>query len=145
MVDFGARCDGYVCDLTRMMSVGAPSEETRGLYSVLVWAQAEAAALIAPGRTAREIDAAARDVMASAGLGAYFVHGVGHGIGLCVHEPPSVNASAGARLAEGDVITLEPGMYRPGWGGMRVEDDYLVTGEGAVCLSDGLSRELFVL
>jgi Xaa-Pro aminopeptidase len=145
MVDFCARSGGYVCDITRMFSVGEPSGETLSLYSLVRWAQAEAASLIAPGRLACELDLASRGVMAGAGLGDFFTHGVGHGFGLSVHEMPSISDSARYPLAEGDAITLEPGFYRPGWGGMRVEDDYLVTASGGVCLTGALSGELRVI
>ncbi|MDL2264060.1 aminopeptidase P family protein [Synergistaceae bacterium OttesenSCG-928-I11] len=145
VVDFGARAGGYVCDITRMFSVGEPSPEARNLYSILTWAQTEAASKLRPGIAAMEVDAAARGVLASAGLGEAFVHGTGHGIGLCVHEPPSLSASSGAVLAEGDVVTIEPGIYRPGALGMRVEDDYLVTANGAVCLTQDLNKDLHIV
>ncbi|MDR1965496.1 MAG: Xaa-Pro peptidase family protein [Synergistaceae bacterium] len=145
MADFCVRRGGYVCDITRMFSIGEPSHEICSLYSLVRWAQEEAAALVAPGRAARELDAASREVMEGASLGDYFTHGLGHGIGVSVHEMPSINQFSNALLTEGDVITLEPGFYKPGWGGMRVEDDYLVTKTGAVRLTDTLSRELFVV
>ena len=145
VVDFGARAGGYVCDVTRMFAIGEPSAETRNLYSVLTWAQAEAASKLRPGVTAAEVDAAARGVLASAGLGEAFVHGTGHGIGLCVHEPPSLGSSSGAVLAVGDVVTIEPGIYKPGTLGMRIEDDYLVTANGAVCLTEDLNRDLCIV
>lgn len=145
MVDFGARYGGYVCDITRMLSVGEPTDELRSLHAIVGWAQVEAASAIAPGRRAQEVDAAARSVLESAQLGAYFVHGVGHGIGLSVHESPGLGLSSEASLAEGDVVTLEPGFYRPGWGGMRIEDDYLVTASGSVCLTEEIENELYVI
>jgi Xaa-Pro aminopeptidase len=145
MADFCARSCGYVCDITRMFSVGEPSAEVLSLYSLVRWAQAEAASLIVPGRAASELDSAARRVIGGAGLGDFFTHGVGHGFGLSVHEMPSISAAAVYPLASGDAITLEPGFYRPGWGGMRVEDDYLVTAAGGICLTAGLSNELYVI
>jgi Xaa-Pro aminopeptidase len=144
IADFCVRKRGYVCDMTRMFSIGEPTRETLRLYSLLLWSVEEAADIIAPGRAASEIDLAARGVIRSAGLGDYFTHGVGHGIGIAVHEMPSINQFSGVRLAEGDTITLEPGFYKPGWGGMRVEDDYLVTKTGARRLT-GLSNELYVV
>jgi Xaa-Pro aminopeptidase len=144
IADFCVRHGGYVCDITRMFSIGEPSREILRLYSLLLWSLEEAADVIAPGRPAAEVDSAARGVIRSAGLGDFFTHGTGHGIGISVHEMPSINQFSGARLSEGDTITLEPGFYKPGWGGMRVEDDYLVTGTGARRLSL-LSNELYVV
>jgi Xaa-Pro aminopeptidase len=115
------------------------------MYSLALWAQEEAAALIAPGRSAKELDAAARSVMDGASLGENFTHGVGHGIGISVHEMPSINQFSATALVEGDAITLEPGFYKPGWGGIRVEDDYLVTKSGCERLTENFSNELFVV
>jgi Xaa-Pro aminopeptidase len=145
MVDFCARSAGYVCDITRMFSIGEPSGEVKSLYSILRWAQTEAASLLAPGTPARDVDAALMDVMRSAGLGDYCAHGAGHGIGLCVHESPSLGASSGDTLAEGDVVALEPGFYKTDWLGMRLEDNYLVTRGGSLKLTDILSGDLFVV
>jgi Xaa-Pro aminopeptidase len=145
VVDFCVRRLGYVCDITRMMSLGEAEEKVRKLYSVLRWAQEEAAAMLGHGRTAREADGAARGVMEGAGLGHEFTHGLGHGIGLAVHEAPSVSGKSKAVLAEGDVVTLEPGFYRPGDMGMRVEDDYLVTKTGAEKLSGIFDPDIVVV
>ena len=145
LVDFGARVSGYVCDITRMLSVGEPSEEIKSLYTILKWAQTEAASLIGPGCRTSAVDAASRGVLSGANLGDYFVHGAGHGIGLSMHEQPSLSAASGAALAAGDVLAVEPGFYRPGWGGMRLEDDFLVTADGCERLTTGLSNELFVI
>lgn len=143
MVDFCVRYEGYICDITRMLSVGEPAEEIKTLHSLLLWAQTEAFSLLRPGVSALSVDAAARSVIESAGLGRFFVHGTGHGIGLDIHEQPSLTSSA--VLEEGDVITLEPGFYSPGRFGMRAEDDYLITQTGGLCLSDSLRKELFIV
>jgi Xaa-Pro aminopeptidase len=145
VVDFGVRLQGYVCDITRMMSVGVADENVRKLYSILRWAQEEAAALVCHDRAASEVDSAARGVMEIAGLGKNFTHGLGHGIGLAIHEAPSVSGMSGALLADGDVITLEPGFYMPGCLGMRVEDDYLVTKTGAEKLSAAFDANIAVV
>jgi Xaa-Pro aminopeptidase len=145
MVDFSVRRAGYVCDITRMFSLGEPSNEAKILYAVLQWAQAEAADLLKPRTPASAVDAAARRAIDGAGVGDLFLHGVGHGIGLCIHEPPSLNASSKAVLSEGDVVTLEPGFYKPGWGGMRLEDDYLIGRDKPSKLSEALGNELFVV
>jgi Xaa-Pro aminopeptidase len=145
MVDFCARSAGYVCDITRMFSVGEPSGDVKSLFSILRWAQTEAASLLRPGAQAKDVDAAVMDVMKSAGLGGFCAHGAGHGIGLCVHESPSLAASSGDTLAEGDVLALEPGFYKTDWMGMRLEDNYLITSGGSVKLTDILSDDLFVI
>lgn len=145
IVDFSARVSGYACDITRMLSVGEPADDIKSFYSILKWAQAEAASLIKAGALASDVDAAAREIIAGAGLGDYFIHGTGHGIGLGVHESPSINASSGAILATGDIVAIEPGFYRSGWGGMRLEDDYLVTPSGFERLTGELSNDLFVI
>ena len=145
VVDFGVRRLGYVCDITRMMSVGGADENVRKLYSILRWAQEEAAALVCDGRAASDVDSAARGVMEVAGIGKHFTHGLGHGIGLAVHEAPLVSGMSRAVLADGDVITLEPGFYRPGCLGMRVEDDYLVTKTGAEKLSAAFNPDIVMV
>jgi Xaa-Pro aminopeptidase len=145
MADFCVRRHGYVCDITRMMSVGEADENVRKLYSILRWAQEEAAALARHGRAASEVDGAARGVLEVAGLEKHFTHGLGHGIGLAVHEVPPVSGMSGIMLADGDVITLEPGFYRPGCLGMRVEDDYLITKTGAEKLSADFDAGIAVI
>ncbi len=145
MIDFGARYAGYLCDITRMISIGSPNDSVKDVYSIVAWAATEAASRIKPGVSAQKVDAGARHVLRSAGLEAFFSHGTGHGIGLSIHEPPAINASSGQKLAEGDVVTIEPGFYRHGWGGIRIEDDYLVTDSGVLSLTEGLSRDLFVV
>jgi Xaa-Pro aminopeptidase len=145
MVDFSVRRAGYVCDITRMFSLGEPSDEAKSFYAVLQWAQSEAADLLKHRTSASAVDAAARLVIDEAGVGDLFLHGIGHGIGLCVHEAPSLNASSKAILSEGDVVTLEPGFYKPGWGGMRLEDDYLVGRDKPSKLSEALGSDLFAV
>lgn len=146
LVDFGADV-GYKSDITRtfrspfgtnptrrnkMERVGYNLEE---IHAVVMAAQTAAAAAIRPEVPARDVDSAARRVIDKAGYGEYFTHGLGHGIGLEVHERPRVRQNSDDVLDAGMVITLEPGIYIPGWGGVRIEDDYLVTREGAVCLT----------
>lgn len=145
MIDFGARYAGYLCDITRMISIGHPSEGTRNIYSIVAWSATEAASRIKAGVTASEVDETARGVMRNAGLDSFFTHGTGHGIGLSIHESPAVNASSSQVLAEGDVLTVEPGFYKSGWGGIRIEDDFLVTDSTPLCLTETLARDLFVV
>jgi Xaa-Pro aminopeptidase len=99
-------------------------------------------ALVVPGASAAEIDAEARRVIEESGYGKYFTHGLGHGIGLDLHEAPYLSPRSEDVLEEGDVITIEPGMYFDGEGGMRVEDDYLVTSGKAVCLTSVIPKKL---
>jgi Xaa-Pro aminopeptidase len=131
IVDFGAIVDGYRSDMTRTTMVGEPSAEQARLLDVVTAAQAAGVAAVAAGVACRDVDQACRSVIVEAGLGDSFVHGTGHGVGLDIHEAPWVNTRAAATLAAGHVVTVEPGVYLPGLGGVRVEDTVLVTGSGA--------------
>jgi Xaa-Pro aminopeptidase len=137
LLDFGAQVDGYCADLTRTFVVGAPPDERqRAVYEVVRMAQQRALANIHAGQTGREADALARDVIAARGYGENFGHSLGHGLGLEVHEGPRLSPTAEAPLPAGAVVTVEPGVYLPGWGGVRLEDDVYLAADGAVCLSD---------
>jgi Xaa-Pro aminopeptidase len=139
VLDFGGVLDGYCCDLTRTISVGAPSAEGLRVHAAVLAAQQAAIAAVRPGVGATTVDAAARAVLDSRGLGAAFGHGTGHGLGLDVHEEPRITRpqpEVPSRLLEpGMVFTIEPGAYLPGWGGVRIEDDVLVTEEGCEVLT----------
>jgi Xaa-Pro aminopeptidase len=130
VIDFGATVEGYRSDMTRTFMVGDPDDEQRRMLDVVTEAQAAGVAAITAGVEARQVDAACRDVIGDAGLGDRFVHGTGHGVGLDIHEAPWVNARSAATLAAGHVVTVEPGVYLPDVGGVRVEDTVLVTTEG---------------
>ena len=129
LVDWGADC-GYKSDLTRVLVTGRISPKLELLYGVVLKAQEQAIAAIGPGKTGREIDAIARGIIADAGFDQYFGHGLGHGIGLEVHELPRLSPMNEKPLEAGMVVTVEPGIYLPGWGGIRIEDDVLVTKRG---------------
>jgi Xaa-Pro aminopeptidase len=148
VLDFGGVLDGYCCDLTRTASIGPPSPEARRVYDAVLDAQRAAIAAVRPGVAASAVDAAARDVLRARGLGDAFGHGTGHGLGLDVHEEPRVGrerADAPAViLAPGMVFTIEPGAYLPGFGGVRIEDDVLVTDTGCEVLTT-VPRELLTL
>ncbi|WP_281744544.1 M24 family metallopeptidase [Thermanaerovibrio acidaminovorans] len=145
-VDFGARYQGYVCDVTRNVAVGSLDPWARDVYHVLVAAQDQAVRAMMEGeRQASQVDQAARRVIQEAGMGDLFSHGLGHGLGLEVHEAPRVSSRSQDVLAPGDVITVEPGIYLEGKGGLRVEDDYLISSQGVECLSSPLPREMFVI
>ncbi len=133
VVDIGGPVEpGYNSDCTRTYSLGEPDPEVAGQYAVLQRAQAAAVAAVRPGVRAEAIDAAARDVLAQAGLADYFVHRTGHGIGLSVHEEPYIVAGNDQPLAEGMAFSVEPGIYLPGRWGARIEDIVIVTADGAL-------------
>jgi Xaa-Pro dipeptidase len=135
LFDFGAAWDGYCADLTRTATVGEPDARQREVHAVVLAAHDAAVAAVRPGVTAGEVDAAARAVIQEAGLGDRFVHRVGHGLGLEAHEAPSLDPGSSTVLEEGMVITIEPGVYVPGWGGVRIEDDLVVEAGGAAVLT----------
>jgi len=135
LVDWGAQYRGYCSDLTRTFFVGNIPDEGRRIYRTLLAAQNHAITEIRPGRGGKRIDGAARAVIRKAGYGGNFMHGLGHGIGLAVHESPSISPSASTRIRQNMVFSVEPGIYIPGWGGIRIEDMVQVTSAGAKRLS----------
>ncbi|MDB4743358.1 Xaa-Pro peptidase family protein [Planctomicrobium sp.] len=138
LVDWGAQTHlGYKSDLTRTMLTRSFSEEAKfeTIYKTVLEAQRLAIEMIAPGVSCQTVDAVARDYINDAGFGEYFDHGLGHGIGLDIHELPRFSQSSDAPLEAGMVVTVEPGIYLGGWGGVRIEDDILVTDTGCEVLS----------
>lgn len=142
--DFGAAVDGYHSDMTRTVVLGPPADWQREIHDLVGVAQAAGRAAVAPGARGNAVDAAARSVIASAGYGAEFPHGLGHGIGLLVHEAPSLAATAAGILAEDMCVTVEPGVYLPDRGGVRIEDSGVVRADGYEVLTT-TSRALLVL
>ena len=140
-IDAGCRVDGYASDCTRTYATGELPDELARAYEVCLEAQLAGLAAFAPGAGGREVDAAARDVIAAAGWGEQFGHGLGHGIGLEVHEAPTVRAESTDTLEAGNVVSCEPGIYIPGLGGVRIEDMVLVTDDGSERLT-GIGKEL---
>lgn len=135
LVDWGAKYRGYASDLTRILVTGRISPKLERVYGVVLSAQEHAIKAIRPGAKMCDIDAAARNVIADAGYGKNFGHGLGHGIGLEIHELPRMAVNIDEPLQAGMVVTVEPGIYLPGWGGVRIEDDVLVTADGFEVLS----------
>ena len=133
--DYGVTVDGYMCDITRNFAVGHAQPRALELNDILLRAHREAAAALRPGIAGRDVDAVARKIITDAGYGKDFVHGLGHGLGLEIHEAPRLSAISKDILQVGDVVTIEPGIYIEGWGGLRIEDDYLITETGSECLS----------
>ncbi len=135
LFDWGAAVDFYCSDLTRMVFVGSIPKPLGEVYEVVLEAQERAIADIRPGRRMCDVDAIARDFIGEAGYGKNFGHGLGHGLGLNVHEPPSLSWRSKDKLKAGMVVTVEPGIYLPGVGGVRIEDDVLVTQKGCRVLT----------
>jgi len=139
--DFGAEANGYYSDITRTVCVGRPTARQREIHGLVLKAQQNAIDAIRPGVPCVEIDRAARSTIEQAGQGKHFGHATGHGIGLMVHEGPSVSALSKQNADRGMVLTVEPGVYVTGWGGVRIEDMVLVTDRGCRILTS-LPREL---
>lgn len=138
LLDFGAQVDGYCADLTRTVVVGARADDRqRAMYDLVRCAQRRALEHLRPGMTGREGDALAREVIAGRGFGEAFGHSLGHGLGLEVHEAPRLAPTSEAPVPAHAVVTVEPGVYFPGWGGIRLEDDLHLGDEGPELLSDG--------
>ena len=140
-LDIGARLDGYCSDCTRTWATGELPDDLGQAYALVQRAQAEALAAVRPGPEGREVDAVARDIIEAGGHGEHFGHGLGHGVGLEVHERPRLARTAEARLAPGNVVTVEPGVYLPGRGGVRIEDLVVVVEDGHTVLS-GTTKDL---
>jgi Xaa-Pro aminopeptidase len=134
-IDFGTVCRGYHSDMTRAYPIGVIADDLKQMYRVVLEAHGRAIAAIRPGVRASDVDAAARAVIEEAGMGDAFVHSTGHGVGLAIHEAPAVSKPSDAVLEAGMVITVEPGVYFPGVGGVRIEDLVLVTDDGVEVLS----------
>lgn len=143
-VDFGAVYNGYFSDETVTVAVGKPDERQREIYSIVKDAHDRALAAVRPGISFKELDALARDYITEKGFGSNFGHGLGHGVGLEVHEQPVVSFRNEGLVEEGMVFTIEPGIYIPGWGGIRIEDTVVVTADGYRILTK-VPKELQVI
>jgi Xaa-Pro dipeptidase len=135
LIDFGVTYGDYHADITRTFFAGQPTGQLSDLYKIVYEANAAAKEKVKPGGAIKEVDIAARKLITEAGYGDYFTHRTGHGIGLDIHEAPDVRSDQELLLAPGMTFTIEPGIYLPGIGGIRVEDDILVTEKGCECLT----------
>ena len=135
MVDLGATNRFYRSDITRTFFAGKPTEKQTRIYETVELAQQKAIELIKSGILAKEVDMAARQIIEKAVFGEFFVHNLGHGVGLEVHEAPILSPDSKDILETGNVVTVEPGIYVPGFGGVRIEDTVLVTSDGAEILT----------
>jgi Xaa-Pro aminopeptidase len=145
LMDFGCKVEGYCSDMTRTVVLGAATDEQRELYDLVLRAQLAGIGAVGPGRPCVEVDRAARDVIDAAGRAGTFGHGLGHGIGLDIHEDPRFNRFSKDALRTGDVMTVEPGSYTVDWGGIRIEDCVLVTEQGVEVLTAAPKQELMEL
>jgi len=144
VIDWGAELDGYCSDCTRTVAVGSAGELEREVYALVLEAQLAGLAAIRAGTPARGVDSAARELIAAAGHGEHFGHGLGHGVGLEIHEGPRLSQRSDAVLAAGNVVTVEPGVYLPGRFGVRIEDLVVVEGDGGRILTS-ISKELRIV
>jgi Xaa-Pro aminopeptidase len=144
VIDWGCQLDGYCSDCTRTYATGEVGERDREVYELVLRAQEAALAAVRPGPTGREVDAVAREIIGAAGHAEHFGHGLGHGVGLEIHEGPRLSTTGEEALAAGQVVTVEPGVYVPGAVGVRIEDLVVVTEDGHDVLS-GLPKALTVV
>src|SRR5262249_3090751 len=135
LIDWGASGQPYRSDLTRVVVMGKVTPTFEMIYGTVLTAQARAISAIRPGVKAGDVDAEARSVIEAAGFGGFFDHGLGHGLGMDIHEAPRLRKESQDLLEPGMVVTVEPGIYLPDWGGIRIEDDVLVTHDGCEVLS----------
>jgi Xaa-Pro aminopeptidase len=143
-LDYGAYYKGYVSDITRTVAVGEPDSKLKNIYNIVLEAQQQGMEGIKPGITGKQADALTRDYISEKGYGEYFGHSTGHGIGLEVHEGPSLSMKSDIVLEPGMVVTCEPGIYIPGLGGVRIEDDTLITKDHNEALTHS-AKELIIL
>jgi Xaa-Pro dipeptidase len=144
ILDGGARVQGYCSDITRTVAVGEPSDEARKIYDVVLRANRAGVGALRPNTSGAAIDAAARQVIEAAGYSPQFVHRTGHGLGIEIHEPPYLHAGERGPLPVGATFTVEPGIYLAGIGGVRIEDDVVITPNGGECLT-AFPRELRII
>ena len=143
-LDFGAKVDGYCADMTRTVALGQPSDQMRHVYDVVLTAQQMAQDALGPGKVCRDVDAVARDYIAAQGFSENFGHGLGHSVGIDIHESPRLSMLCTDITRENHVLTVEPGVYLPGIGGVRIENSCVVTKDGCYSLTTA-PKELIIL
>ncbi|MFH5184872.1 M24 family metallopeptidase [Paenibacillus sp. TAB 01] len=143
-MDYGAYYKNYCSDITRTVVLGKPTDKHKEIYNIVLEAQLEALDKIRPGMTGKEADALCRDVITRYGYGDYFGHGTGHGLGLEIHEEPRLSRLGHTVLTPGMTVTVEPGIYLPGFGGVRIEDDIVITDTGIKIITQS-SKDFIVL
>jgi Xaa-Pro aminopeptidase len=144
VIDWGVELDGYCSDCTRTVATGEPGDQAREIYGLVLEAQLAGLAAVRAGASARGADSAAREVIAAAGHGEQFGHGLGHGVGLAIHEDPRLSQRSDAELQAGNVVTVEPGVYLPDQFGVRIEDLVVVTDAGCEILT-GVVKDLTII
>ena len=144
LLDFGAVSGGYCSDITRTCVLGHASDDQRAVFEIVRESNEAASGAVRAGMRGKDADAVAREYIGRRGWGEQFGHSLGHGIGLEVHEAPRLSRTAEAPLPVGSVVTIEPGIYRPGWGGVRIEDDVLLSADGPEVLTS-FTRDLLEL
>lgn len=144
VIDLCPRYESYYSDITRTIIVGRADRTQRKVYEAVLDAQQTVIDQVKPGMKCNEIDKLAREILRRNNYEKYFIHSTGHGVGLDIHEPPRISQNVDVELKEGMIVTIEPGVYIPGWGGVRIEDTVLITKNGARILTE-LSRELLEL
>ncbi|HHV63635.1 MAG TPA: aminopeptidase P family protein [Peptococcaceae bacterium] len=143
-LDFGAKYQWYCSDLTRTVILGKPEPKQQEIYNIVLEAQLAALAAIKPGMSGQEVDAVAREIIKNYGYGEYFGHGLGHSVGLEIHESPRFSITEKQIIEPGMIMTVEPGIYIPGWGGVRIEDMVLVTKNGVEVLTQA-SKQFIII
>jgi Xaa-Pro aminopeptidase len=143
VIDWGAQLDGYCSDCTRTVGAGQPSDEAAEVYEIVLRAQRAGVAAVRAGASGRDVDGVAREAIGAAGYGEHFGHGLGHGVGLDIHEAPRLSTRSEDVLASGNVVTVEPGIYLPGRFGIRIEDLVVVGDDGCEILN-GIKKELLI-
>lgn len=144
-IDFGYYVDGYTSDITRTIAVGNISDELKEVYAIVHQANKNAIEVVKPGISGSEVDRVARDYITEHGYGTAYNHSTGHGVGLDIHEGPALSARSSDELQEGHLLTIEPGVYLSGLGGVRIEDDIIVTKDGYENLTDGITKDLIII
>jgi Xaa-Pro aminopeptidase len=145
LFDIGVRVGGYCSDLTRVFAVGTITAQAQEIYNIVLTANQTGIAAAAAGKSGKEVDKLARDVIAAAGYKDHFGHGLGHGLGIDVHEQPRLSQLSTDILKEGMVVTVEPGIYLPGFGGVRIEDDILISSNGCEVLTSFPKEKLQIV